>query len=618
MRKTDAAEGIMRSDLAWLTLAVNIVAEELKNGTNKESDVLSVVAMRNTANVVIECQPFDWTLYNKIVDFLRTSQPKGAGCYIPSLNVARELLNSNNYASFELQLTFLSDGRPSDELPPGTYLDHSTTMNKYAEEYMADIASHLGNRLTVGAIALGQPGCDNFSTLQTLADTAKEYGRGYFQQATLCPEALEGTLSRLSESVTATMNELTDDTCTRQRQVRMFQKETVKNIGGAILTDEWDFVPMEIYKSAGLPSRFHRTIVCTKWVANQGWTPLPRYLTFTSEKAGGVAFKKRWFGEGAERLVKEFREVDSDGVFVGPPIVAKDTKFIMDSITGKDFHKVFSKTQAKAAKIAEKFNKRLKQIPRIDMTAIPTIEFLDCSVYMIEVNGNREGFLVERLLDIKSFKYQKWNDNDGFVKNKQRKSLRKDAAFFPIKDKLSLCPIREEKIIDSDDSSESSGDETGEDENWKTDLSQSNNGLPKLAIPHAVTPQVDEIDGCDSDTSFSVDDIPQAFSCFSFWASSRKYLVCDLQGILNTNRDPLVFELFDPVIHHSSSNAKATKYGRTDKGWMGIHAFHETHTCSNLCRLLRKNRRFIRYENVVKLEAFVPYQGPTSFVGSKT
>ena len=53
--------------------------------------------------------------------------------------------------------------------------------------------------------------------------------------------------------------------------------------------------------------------------------------------------------------------------------------------------------------------------------------------------------------------------------------------------------------------------------------------------------------------SFTTADIPQAFSCFSYRFSARKYLVCDLQGVLDGRSSPMCFELTDPVIHYRSN-----------------------------------------------------------------
>lgn len=635
MRNTDASEGVTRSDLAWLTLALELVASNLTKGERQDTDVLSVVAMREGAQVVIICQPYDWVLYNSVVDLLRTSEPSGPGCYIPSLKAARDLLNSNEFEGCALEMILLSDGRPSDKLPPGNRCGYFTLMKRHAKTYMEEIASRLGNRFTFGAIALGQPGCDDFSTLQTLSKTAKQYSRGCFQRASLSAGVLTNALSSLNDSVSMTMKELTD-AFGRQRRVRKFVKEPLENIGGTKITRDWEYIKMEA-RAVNRPlkrmrvalddnsfvahdtSACFRSIVCTRWVKNQGWTPVARDETFYSHRAVGVALKKRWFGEGAERLVKEFREVDAEGTFVGPPMVAKDTKFVLErNEDRKDFHKLFFKTQMKARKLADVFNEKMKRIPGFDPHETPLIAFLDCCVYMLEdfEKGRREGYLVERLLDVKNFSYQKWNDNDGMVKGTKNAHN----EFVSIKESLPLHVIYEESSDECDSASdpmqitetESLADtihenvDYDEDDSVESDDDDSNCRLGRLVFkkrfPGPEGLRVDEV--ClNPDLTFSVNNIPQAFSCFSFWKSRRKFLICDLQGILNTSKSPPVFELTDPVIHHSASGGKESKYGRTDKGWEGICAFQATHVCSNLCRMLQK-RRFIHSENVIKFKTF--------------
>ena len=97
---------------------------------------------------------------------------------------------------------------------------------------------------------------------------------------------------------------------------------------------------------------------------------------------------------------------------------------------------------------------------------------------------------------------------------------------------------------------------------------------------------------------FFVEDIPQAFSCFSYKYSKRKYLVCDLQGVLDQTRSPPCFELTDPVIHYRSTNNRKNVFGRTDRGQSGMDAFFKTHTCSELCHALGKVWKYKHVDRV--------------------
>jgi hypothetical protein len=91
--------------------------------------------------------------------------------------------------------------------------------------------------------------------------------------------------------------------------------------------------------------------------------------------------------------------------------------------------------------------------------------------------------------------------------------------------------------------------------------------------------------------SFAIDEIPQAFSHFTFRYTKRKLLVCDLQGVLTETPRPM-FEFTDPVIHYRSGTGRSSVFGRTDLGHRDIHAFLHTHTCGELCRTLTK--RWVR------------------------
>ncbi|KAL7462090.1 hypothetical protein ACHAXS_002491, partial [Conticribra weissflogii] len=78
------------------------------------------------------------------------------------------------------------------------------------------------------------------------------------------------------------------------------------------------------------------------------------------------------------------------------------------------------------------------------------------------------------------------------------------------------------------------------------------------------------------DFRFTIQDIPQAFSHYTYLASRRKFLVCDLQGVLDQNSHHPKFELTDPAIHYKSKT-KRTDFGRTDRGEDGIQDFLRNH-----------------------------------------
>ena len=66
---------------------------------------------------------------------------------------------------------------------------------------------------------------------------------------------------------------------------------------------------------------------------------------------------------------------------------------------------------------------------------------------------------------------------------------------------------------------------------------------------------------------------PQAFAHFTYEASKRTLLVCDIQGVNDIYTDPQV---------HSSDNLKA--FGRGNLGKKGFENFLRTHRCNPICR----------------------------------
>ena len=115
MRNTDVDGGATRSDAVWLTLALTWVEAEIKAGNRKSTDVMSVVSMRNNSEVVVDAEPVDWILFNKLVGLLRESQPSQGGNYLAAIDLAEQCLMRNKKGSCATALLFFSDGRPSEQ-----------------------------------------------------------------------------------------------------------------------------------------------------------------------------------------------------------------------------------------------------------------------------------------------------------------------------------------------------------------------------------------------------------------------------------------------------------------------------------------------------------------------
>ncbi|CAJ1947683.1 unnamed protein product [Cylindrotheca closterium] len=248
------------------------------------------------------------------------------------------------------------------------------------------------------------------------------------------------------------------------------------------------------------------------------------------EDANGIAFLQHPFAEGEERFVYRCAEIktskndytsaasrDNTAERRGLRLVAKEAKDLEKHHQGRKFHQTFARIQTAVGKVATSFTKRLPH-------ARPesNINFLDTNIYGCYDRSYRRGqawILVEPELD---GKFTKWNDNAGNIKTHT-----------------------------------------------------SNQGTEFLD-------DFEESDEEDEETApIQVENIPQAFSHFSYEHSKGKQLICDLQGVWNADDG---FVLTDPVIHYVSSKGRKHINGATDKGEAGMKKFFQTHVCSSLCK----------------------------------
>jgi Alpha-kinase family len=243
-------------------------------------------------------------------------------------------------------------------------------------------------------------------------------------------------------------------------------------------------------------------------------------------------------------------------------MVAKETNLVERIEENVEYHKTFCETQDLASHLAAEFNKRLQALPGYCSRTTPRIKFLECSVLLLEDHawpGGRRGILVEKQLDTERYGWCKWNNNAGAVDGKilhvpldVDHELAKLAA-------LDLGVIAEG---DSDDeSSEASEYEPVEEAVLATEAETTN---PSEYL--------------------------QAFTHFTYLFTNRKVMVCDLQGVFDTDAVPPTFELSDPAIHYSSKKREMV-FGRTDKGKKGIDLFFKTHQCSSVCKHMQLSKK---------------------------
>jgi hypothetical protein len=114
MRKSDVLGSRNRSDAVWVTLALDVIGNQLRSGSFCSTDIVTVIGMNDHGAVLVDKEPFDWLLFNTIVDCGHICRPRSHGQYLPALDLAASFLGHNPHGNCALMLTFLSDGKPSD------------------------------------------------------------------------------------------------------------------------------------------------------------------------------------------------------------------------------------------------------------------------------------------------------------------------------------------------------------------------------------------------------------------------------------------------------------------------------------------------------------------------
>jgi len=557
MRNSDISGAKTRLGAVWLSLAQDYILNRIESGVANDSDVVTIILMSTSPTLLIDRWPTDYILYNAIVQHFNDSKiadpskhfggrekipkgfikPGGHGCYTPAMNLAQQLLESNDNSSCALNLMILSDGRPSDFYVDKVSREVST---KQISERVGRMASKFGRRFNFHAIGMGS--LKDFSTLEKMANNVNDFGGfGGFKVPSMSCADVGAAISSVATSLTTCQTELSNmKNGARQRKVRECIREKKSVI--PLLTEVVDKENFDIY----MGNNVQHMIYTNDEDGMKTFKPAP----LQHPEARGVAFKKMAFGEGSERLAHQFFEIEEDGVTViGPPLVAKESRFIEEKeekirifsdknlnkisknslspsniedkwVDRDDFAKRFCKLQYTACNAARMFNLKLDEIKNLDDDT-PRISFLECSIYYL--NDEKKGdyaVVVEKKLH---GKFQKWNNNNGWH-NGQKNT------------RPSLANVKEETESIHESEQEEEGD-----------------GTELHPIPVGY------------DIHISKDEVAQAFSHFTFIFSRKKMLICDLQGVYDSSQKMLCFT--DPVIHYHNALKKGMKrgnYGRTD------------------------------------------------------
>lgn len=690
MREDDVNGARCRSDGVWMVLARDFIKKQLDERTASIFDLVSIVIMGDSAKTFCCFEPIDWVLYNMLVDLREwtTVKPSGAGNYIPALSRAEKLLDRNRYGSCSLSLLFFSDGRPSDQA--SELAEISPKMGK--------IASRFGRRLVVSCIGMANEK-EDFSILQSMVKEAVDFGcNASFSKPTLSTDSLSNIITTLTSSMTSTKTELTELRTGKLLSVRTDVTRERRNAPDDVApTEDWrvflpsssDMYTERVYAWNMQVDDFvevmdHRCFTCFDVVADTNYDipngkgclcPRCKSCFFCSlcvengsmntphncenraqakrndlivkraVPSFGVAYKKHCFGEGAERMAFKFRFVDKTGNFVGPKMVAKESRFVEMTEGGSElgaqyllssrhsYHRQFMRTQAIAARFASIYNRALdEELPKVVksdralllLKQYPRVRFLDpLVVELIEQDRTgkevkRHNILVEPMIE---GHYRKFNNNFGAVANEAlRKGYQSEIDSSGIDQKvINFLLGRTNKETQSSKQAAENGDpslgiiEEGSEEEDDEDVAGDAAEEDKFADDDAVDPAFQQkmnsvlgksnVDDFIEDSSAVIlnehsckpipdNDFAQAFSHFSYVRSGGRLMVVDLQGTLEIHADgSREFVLTDPAIHKKRNTFHRSfgltlNLGRTDRGRAGMRAFWETHVCNDACRLL--------------------------------
>ena len=509
-----------------------------------------------------------WVFYNLFIQQPKQNNSNEHGNYIPSLDLAMEMLTKDDHEHLSLYLMFLSDGRPSDLVLSKNHRDWPRVTMSDIFKRASAISRRFKKRLSFGTVGFGTP-VDDFTVLQTMAQRMTRVGSvGAFYRTDLKKMgSLATSLANMSSTLTKTRTLLS----MIQGERRIERSVTISIFKKNITTPprSWDIITVRDNRLYCLEF----TQCSTYGKGSQfEWKRRP----LLNSRAAGIACNNQPFGRGAERLVYQLQEIDASGKFVGSPLVGKDNKFD-DSGDSTNFHSVFCKTQMVAANLAKTFNQRLDMSPEVG-EMVPRIKFLECFVYcFFDDHFSEYGYLVEKQLD--NSQYRKWNDNQGGVRGQRDNPVKGTSEFKVDARKMlkGLKPIIQDTIMEEDEEESNSEDEDETSTHLDVDMYEIRRRLQNLHLPKESSRNLLPILN---------EDVPQAFTHFTHNWTKHEKMVCDLQGVLDTSCVPPVFEFTDPVIHYKSKSGRTRVFGRTDHGLKGMHEFFKTHRCNNVCQAL--------------------------------
>lgn len=295
MKTSDVFDFRNRSQAVFGMLALDFVAKQRVSGEGSDTDVVSLVLMRDSAEVIVEREPMGMVLYDMFAGLHDDGKPRSHGHYLPALAAAEELLRGKGtHGCCALSLLFLSDGRPSDQIVCDGGESYQNVVDTITDK-VRSLAGLFGQQLCLTTLGVARRDGD-FSVLEAMAEAARDAGaHGEFHRPELSAEGLSTAIASSVLSLTTTRRRLTTlaDEGRQPRRLRHVNKEAAGSSWGNAPTTELGWV---VYSG-----RVQRYVYSSeaKQKKRNPWVPVSCF----NPEANGIAIRTKALGEGAERLV---------------------------------------------------------------------------------------------------------------------------------------------------------------------------------------------------------------------------------------------------------------------------------------------------------------------------
>lgn len=303
MNESDVSDFRSRAQAVFGMLALDFVAKQRLSGEATNTDVVSLLLMHDSVEVVFDREPMGLVLYNKFVDMHSMVRPRSHGNFLPSLTKAEELFREDDSSgSSALCLLFLSDGRPSDNAT-GVFNGTNMATEREISNRISRLAAKYRRRLTVSTVGFAGKK-QNFSVLEAMAAAARDAGaRGNFCRPALSSKSLGSAISQSVSLLTATRTKLTAFMGPPLSQTPTSLRHVEREPAGC--SNQWVLGSTADQTGDGCTvitdsiKRFEFSPADIRGLEEHPWIEVNLF----SDRADGIVIRQKPFGEGAERLV---------------------------------------------------------------------------------------------------------------------------------------------------------------------------------------------------------------------------------------------------------------------------------------------------------------------------